>query len=177
MISNTFFSSTISCQSDFCISSLNQSFRASMDWRLICNTQDKPIRNTHVCINNGSFWCAGCNFWRKGTSLHSGEAPSNPSFATDLLHSSSHLLPVLSPHIPYLVFRHRSSTDYLVVRQEPVTRQDLSPPPGPTAPAPPPSPCHRPCISSGKLLWLFVPHLWGQAPSTWVAGGILQHGN
>lgn len=46
MISNTFFSSTISCQSDFCISSLNQSFRASMDWRLICNTRDTPVRKT-----------------------------------------------------------------------------------------------------------------------------------
>lgn len=31
MISKVFFSSMINCQSDFCISSLNQFFRASID--------------------------------------------------------------------------------------------------------------------------------------------------
>lgn len=35
MISKVFFSSTISCQSVFCISSLNQFFRASMEARVI----------------------------------------------------------------------------------------------------------------------------------------------
>ena len=46
--SNTFFSSTISCQSLFCISSLNQSLRASMDCRLICKAQGTDNKQNHV---------------------------------------------------------------------------------------------------------------------------------
>lgn len=43
MISKVFFSSMMSCQSDFCISSLNQFFRASMDARVICTHTEQPL--------------------------------------------------------------------------------------------------------------------------------------
>lgn len=61
----------MSCQSDFCISSLNQSFRASMDWRLICNTQDKPIRNS-------------CARWQRQLFTHREQQPTEkaPTFRT-----------------------------------------------------------------------------------------------
>lgn len=55
MISNTFFSSTISCQSLFCISSRNQSLRASMDCRLICEHKQGRWNNiTNKCLRRSS---------------------------------------------------------------------------------------------------------------------------
>lgn len=51
MISKVFFSSMINCQSDFCISSLNQFFRASMDARVIWNKNKEVVKITRNSLS------------------------------------------------------------------------------------------------------------------------------